>query len=118
MSNCNINVLLNLFKKTNGKNEHEQHKMSLSSLFIECSFAFFLPTTQRTRGPQKTVWRVTCGLRVIGLHTPGINKLVRQNIILKKRTETSAKHEFSDIVLNLKIDSSFATSGLLPIDSE
>ena len=28
-------------KKTNGKNEHEQHTMSLSSLFIECSFAFF-----------------------------------------------------------------------------
>ena len=28
-------------KKTNGKNKHEQHTMSLSSLFIECSFAFF-----------------------------------------------------------------------------
>ena len=34
-----------------------------------------------------------------------LNQLVGQNIILKKRTETSAKHEFFAIVLNLKIDS-------------
>ena len=34
-----------------------------------------------------------------------INQLVGQNSILKKRNETSAKREFSAIVLNLKIDS-------------
>ena len=36
-------------------------------------------------------------------------ELVGQNIILKRRTETSTKREFSAI-LNLKIDS-FATGG-------
>ena len=41
--------------------------MSLSGLFIECSFAFFAKA-QRTGGPQKTVWRATCGPRGIGLH--------------------------------------------------
>ena len=34
-----------------------------------------------------------------------INQLVCQNIILKKRTETSVKREFSAIILNLKINS-------------
>ena len=41
-----------------------------------------------------------------------INQLVGQNIILKKRTETSVKREFSAIE-----SSPFATSGLSPIDS-
>ena len=48
-----------------------------------------------------------------------INQLVLHNIILKKRTETSAKHEFSAIVLNLKIDSFCWLSNCLSlIDSE
>ena len=41
-----------------------------------------------------------------------INQLVRQNIILLKQTGTSAKCDFSAIVLNMKIDS-FATSCLV-----
>ena len=45
------------------------------------------------------------------------NQLVGQNIILKKRTESSSKLEFPAIVLNLKFDS-FITSGLSLIDGE
>ena len=46
-----------------------------------------------------------------------INQLVGQNIILKKRTETSVKLEFFAIVLIWK-SNSFATSDLSQIDSE
>ena len=45
-------------KKTNFRNKR---KLSLSSLFIECSLALF--SNRPTHfGPQKTVWRATCGL--------------------------------------------------------
>ena len=46
-----------------------------------------------------------------------INRLVGQNIILKKRTETSEKRQFSQLFsMNKSIPC--VTSGLLPMDSE
>ena len=46
-----------------------------------------------------------------------INQLVGQNIISKNQTETSAKLEFSAILLNLKVDSFRYYSGLSPANS-
>ena len=45
-------------------------------VYLSNAVLHFLPTAQRTWGRQKTVWRATCGPRVIGLHIPGLDEMV------------------------------------------
>ena len=59
-------------------------------VYLSNAVLHFLPTAQRTWGPQKTVWRATCDPRAIGLHIPALEavriSLYKDHILYTENT--------------------------------